>query len=723
MREQELKRQVRGLQEEKNMVELAVREYADLVRSLEGRTNTIYTNEDASSSTTLVSSLNESKSGLHKLLSVFADETSALEAEIRRLEAELSLRDAKQEVERRGREYDYEELGKATFEVEKRKIDDASAASIVSRYMFVLSILFPFNSVKYLENIFRNFSQQTTNSLQSALSTMKSRHASTLTSHAHQLHTLETLLHSAQSQSAHMRDALDELGGEMMREMSGRRREVALRLAIIGREERIKDRLEHFVTTASELDLLTDVGNARTLVEELVREASGVLHDLEGTAGEGRVLAAEMAAENLTRELESESEKRIRLEVLVGKGHDSSVNADESPAPASAFLDSGPSPPGEVRVHPIDTTAGVPFPESGELVQTLESDQLIQANFGEQLPEVVADVDLHRSTSTMPQDAPLSCSSPVSPTAPIPSSLIPPGSHIETYIEASSPQPHRLLPDLAKVKCRYDTLQRQFRDCHLALRDLQSLLSRSSASPTSRLAPSILQAALSRLDDYNEDARVELEIRIADEELTLRGYTALLSIPDALPSDPKMLDSLEAKVINFINGEEPGVRKALNVFGKKADDLLHDIAVLRQIIQEYPTQVASSSQPLQEPPNVSSSWSSWILGPRSPPASTPPPTFGNVMTTPRLRHSSSTTFPTKRLDSVDPFAGLGLRVPMPLTLSGNDMSQKGNEKRDRTVSMFMLGLGARSPVRSRTVCVSRDWQEGETRGEVGADVE
>jgi hypothetical protein len=37
---------------------------------------------------------------------------------------------------------------------------------------------------------------------------------------------------------------------------------------------------------------------------------------------------------------------------------------------------------------------------------------------------------------------------------------------------------------------------------------------------------------------FNEDVRVELEIRIADEERVTRGYATLLAVPGAIASAP-----------------------------------------------------------------------------------------------------------------------------------------------------------------------------------------
>jgi hypothetical protein len=47
---------------------------------------------------------------------------------------------------------------------------------------------------------------------------------------------------------------------------------------------------------------------------------------------------------------------------------------------------------------------------------------------------------------------------------------------------------------------------------------------------------------LARLDDFSKDARVELEIRLADEERIARGYATLLAVPGAITSEAEAQD-------------------------------------------------------------------------------------------------------------------------------------------------------------------------------------
>ncbi|PPQ82812.1 hypothetical protein CVT25_009190 [Psilocybe cyanescens] len=423
---------------------------------------------------------------------------------------------------------------------------------------------------------------------------------------------------------------------------------------------------------------------------------------------------------------------------------------------------------------------------------------------------------------------------PTSATSTVSSVFLPPttiSSTPDTPVKLEPPvvaQPHPMLAELNKINKRYDDLQRAFRDCHLALEGLKISLNASSSSAngypispafghfssssssslssplatpepssTTTIPTSVLRAALGRLDDYTEDARVELEIRVGDETLLAKGYEALLSIPGALlgvheqePEKSTNVDSIsggshipqdnevpiqsevEKQIEAFVAGTDPAVRKARDTFMRKLEDVQHDIAALKRAIHdpeslEAPNISADSSasnsslvSPHTDNTNTNGTgtangWTSWIRGSPSKPSSPasvapslgPSPTFGSIMTSPRLRSTSSTgnfhqnqgagqNNPSRsRKGSFfgfglgggteqmkDPLAVLGLKVPMPSFAgaavapgvgalggggSGNGgygmmmspTSPMGSAPRARTVSstMYMLGLGAAGP--------------------------
>ncbi|KAG1863607.1 hypothetical protein DFJ58DRAFT_774060 [Suillus subalutaceus] len=267
-----------------------------------------------------------------------------------------------------------------------------------------------------------------------------------------------------------------------------------------------------------------------------------------------------------------------------------------------------------------------------------------------------------------------------------------------------------LLSSLTKVNHRYDAFQHAFRDCSLALKDLKRLLppiaiaSPPTLTPTPSHSPqSLLRTALDRISDYTEDARVELEIRITDEALTIRGFETLLTVPGALSlSSDSNLDLEEMRA--FIDGRDEGVRKAGERLEKKLGDVQHDVAVVKRAVHDLQVQLDEEREPEED-----KSWSAWtssLLPRSSTPTPTQTPTFGSVMTSPRLRRSPS----VKQLSSL---AELELRIPMPLPAStpqpqpeygGLGLGVGSGEfslglGRQRTMSMmYSLGIGSRASV-------------------------
>lgn len=253
-----------------------------------------------------------------------------------------------------------------------------------------------------------------------------------------------------------------------------------------------------------------------------------------------------------------------------------------------------------------------------------------------------------------------------------------------------------LILGLNETVHRYDDLQRSFRDCHISLQHLKET---SRSLPQN---PAFYQVAIERLDDYCEDARVELEIRIADEERIARGYETILSVKGALSGEVDEA-GMRSKIEDFIEGIDPTVRKAVNSLKHKLDDLQHDIASVKQAIHDPASLHApqEAREVPESPRRTSSSWAAWtgsILSASRSPSPAPPATFGTVMTSPRLRHSSS--FVRNRSDSnpsQNPLASLGLRIAMPSQLQTvpapvNPIHRGGPRPRVSS-NMFGLGIG------------------------------
>ncbi|KAI0080533.1 hypothetical protein K474DRAFT_1704606 [Panus rudis PR-1116 ss-1] len=862
-RERELELKARAAEEERRMTDLVVQEYADLVRSLEGRAKSPTksalsptTTEASASSATLVEGLAEGKTGLHRLLGEFNGESERLASNIHRLQAEIEALSSTLDSERKSAEETRNQLAEALAQLDKYKADDNTAARMVSRYM--------------------KFSQSTIDSLQKAMDTLKTRHASTgATLHA-QIDTLQRALHSEQRETETLRRALDELSEDISRESYGRRREIALRLAFLSREESLAESLRRWIRKFKEVVHRASSSPQDDAEQQLRKACDGILQEAEGlleilngqpslvedTPGSlARVLAAKEAVAGLTQELQNETNRRLRAELQLANAsgfteHGVEVprsngieqqpglqltkiepitsRSDQAVSPVVASPDtagriersasssstlSTSSQASEPLVSPIspaqldirqlpdegpllssgdtevapDNTPEVSLvvtppaeekaPEATSDIEPAQDKSIIDAEDTpivkqhsllptddalvsadepadavkptKAIPDiVVADVDLqqteHHTIEPIRENESPAAASPAdeadikgdgvqevmtnnaveeghsSPKDQYPTPIIPPlqlSAPPSPNAESNpAPSPSTLLTQLATVKGRYDQLQRAFRECHTALRDLKKDL---STLPQTHQTTYVLQTAVERLDDHSEDTRVELEIRVADEERVYLGYETLLSIPGAIQqsgedeSDGVDRAQLEEDIRAFIDGSDPTVHKAMGQFTHKLDDLQHDIACVKRALHEFASSVEEDAMSQAESPasGRSPSWSSWtggLIGGASPSrTSSPAPTFGSVMTSPRLRPSNSLSNMRRKPSSshealsptgADPFGSLGLKIPMPTHLISrpSPLSAGAGGRpavRPRTTSasaMYMLGIGGRS---------------------------
>ncbi|KAF8350375.1 hypothetical protein F5887DRAFT_1208425, partial [Amanita rubescens] len=832
-REREVRLKLRTAKEQINMSDLVVKEYADLVRSLEGK---LAANHEAKtapevaspggSSHTPLSSLagsriEEGKLGLQRLVSEFAEESDRLQREIAQLQNELSISKARLEAQKKTTELHRLELAKIQTQLQKLKIDDNTAAKMVSRYM--------------------RFSQMSTDTLHTALGSLKARHAATVDTLSTQVSSLTRRLQETETTCERLRSALDELGGDYMKESYGRRREVTLRIKLIHREESLIESLRRWTLRAQEaLNKAQDVPAQESLTK-MLNEAKDILISTNGPESQpfsgslARIVAVQTIADSLAEKLHAETVKRLELERLLAIGrHDQEdkpfVNIHEGDyrenstqyeeeessvaIQTSTFQGDEVLSPPMVGLPSIDF--GVPTEVPNRLPEQLASfipsdqdchqDNVLKSGLssitGEsggvdgcetiypdavELPtQDISAMEEQPSDETSPIGVPIATTraqgqdafakapvpeivvahfddipqslllssdehshaeEPYFDAVPVPD--IPSiGSDIITNLNSTVPQDnlarhivlpsldpqlnHPLLLELVKVNHRYDDLQRNLHDCHFALDALKQSLSTSLLNH--QIPSDALKMALERLTDHIEDARVELEIRIADESLLARGYETLLSVPGALASKGQsgsetapLRSEVELQVEAFVSGTEPSVRKALESLTQKLSVVQHDIAVLKRAFHDPedegpPVQhePVGSPSPLFGPVSAtapimgsrSGGWASWISSSPSRPSS-PAPTFGNIMTSPRLRHSPSLSpgkpylFNSDAGNIKDPLASLGLRVPMPLYVPLQTPAQPTATTTSRTVStMYMIGLGARTASGSFTSLLS-----------------
>lgn len=545
--------------------------------------------------------------------------------------------------------------------------------------------------------------------------TMNTRHRATQTTLNHTISSLRKRNLDLESAVSTLQTAVDQLGGDLAKAKWGRRKEVRGRLVALGREEWVVSQLRAVVLSLQEGS--ERVEDSETLVEErdqvlvaleeildALNATPPHLHELQSVrvgdvepSSLGRVILAEAAVERLSEELRVLEERLDEKDQskLVGdeeRGVDAEKDGSlgqSSPVPSSSpALPEDPSTPSTPKVgEPEESTEAIDsegYPEAeiasdgrekSEDLPPKEPEHEVHINVVDKSDGAIEDV------ATEGLAEPTTMTSAASPSSTV-QSLSTSGyaSPASEFPEPSPPPPHPLLIALSTITHRYDDLQHSFRDCYLTLIELRRTLSDPSpAQSDESLGTSkfVLQTAVERLYDYTEDARVELEIRAADEELAVKGWEAIIRMGDEESS------SLDIPAIeSFVEGSDPAIQKALGSFSVKLADIEHDIARIQAALDNPvpfaadPPLIVGQEEDVPQPETKSTSWSSWtsgLLGVASGGGSSnqPPPTFGSVITTPRgLRHSSSMTFSRKSSTSrsptrPDPFKTLGLKVPMP----------------------------------------------------------
>lgn len=194
---------LRSAREEARMNDLVVREYAALVRDMDGRSSS----PEKPPRGAMMVSADEAREGVRKILDETDRETNALHKEISSLHARIEDVEAQLVAVRQVGEEDRDKLALARVELERYKADDNSAAKLVSRYMYVLPFVSNVNS-----DIFdRAFSQSSTDTLQEAVTSSRARHAATTSTQTHHIRQLEHSLSIERTRSDRLRAALDDL--------------------------------------------------------------------------------------------------------------------------------------------------------------------------------------------------------------------------------------------------------------------------------------------------------------------------------------------------------------------------------------------------------------------------------------------------------------------------------------------------------------------------------
>jgi hypothetical protein len=126
---------VKEATEREKMAEMVIGEYANLVRKLEGRLP-----NGTGAGAALEVGLSQGKLGLKRLVGEMEEEISALQVQVQALQVEKEAVEGRVEALTKATEVDRAAKAQAEFELEKMKVDDKTAAKMVSRYMYVPTI-------------------------------------------------------------------------------------------------------------------------------------------------------------------------------------------------------------------------------------------------------------------------------------------------------------------------------------------------------------------------------------------------------------------------------------------------------------------------------------------------------------------------------------------------------------------------------------------------------
>ncbi|KAK8850404.1 hypothetical protein IAR55_004322 [Kwoniella newhampshirensis] len=541
------------------------------------------------SSSETISNLLIGQRGVHQLFHDFTSALAAKEKTIHQLESRLEEVQHHLQTTKDQLSSETHLRVEAQSERDKALRDDASAARVVERYM--------------------TFTQKTHATIHMHLNNLRTRSQATTTALRAEVSALKKRIGRERERVEHLRMALDETSEGMSREAAGRRREVALRLKMLAHEEkksrkveswlnkvkRLRDGVEGVVLEADILESLVDEGIEAVSEEE--RSKSGdVGRDKQRSwrglgllnrkgkgketamTGEGerdpeeeslsRILLAEELVTTLVQDLQAETERRTelerqRVEWLAKEavdGHEVEPGLEEEN--------------GHVMFDVEDHDTGA---EGGNAPDGV-------FEIGEDDTPNVETAENTEPPSTNDNNAESTQSSPAPELSPLVSQL------------------QGLFEPLTS---RYPPLQKTLHDLSLSLSALRTSLptlettspspisprsaKKTSFLPLSRqpLPPSsdpILLGLLDALHEVIEDARVDVEIALADHSRVYRGFEALLNVGG---SGGKVGDkeSVMSEVREYVSakGEEDEGWKRLR---GKVEDVESDLAGLKMVVHE-----------------------------------------------------------------------------------------------------------------------------------------
>ena len=480
-----------------------------------------------------ISNLLIGQRGVNRLFEDFTQTLSTRDKEIHR------LKDRLEEIEHTlstiTEQLDQETTLRISAESQRDTIlrDDASAAKVVERYM--------------------TFTQKTHATVHLHLDNLRARAAATQLSLRKELVHTQSRLVSETERAERLRLALDEASENLQREVGGRRREVGLRLKMISNEERRerkieiwldrvrrqRDGVEGAVLEADILESLLDegieaynldsksnttTGQGQIASKDKQRSWKGILGRKRGisnatTLSDGgeaasiaRVLLAEELVDTLVKDLQVETERRMALEgervewlakeAVEGREVEE-VGAGENDGHGDGVmfdLDQ------HEHEHEHEHDA------EGEGEGDAKGDEAVKVGDGKADDSVPAEEEILTDPILLPLETPL--------------------------IPLETPPPLEPSPTLTRLSTIFTPLLESHKPLQSSLNALSHSLSDIRESlPTKRplirktpLQDPVLLSILENLHESLEDARVDVEIAIADEDRVYRGFEALLGV-------------------------------------------------------------------------------------------------------------------------------------------------------------------------------------------------
>ncbi|KAF9518878.1 hypothetical protein BS47DRAFT_1379627 [Hydnum rufescens UP504] len=647
-RERETSNALRIVVEERNTYDRVVQEYADLVKTLEGRSSL---NSTATSHSPTQSTRPRHLLSTHETILEYRHETQTilqeLNAEIHRLHVQSQNIAAQLEscqgdlVEmRKIAEEDREKLAMTRVELQQHEADDTAAARLVSRYIRKDCVL-PW--ITFTEDI--------------------------------------------------------------SRATFGRRREIVLRMKMLSREEQLLEGLVRWERKADEAyrawssvhsQTHLDSASQDSLESSFVRSLESAKHVLaafdeapaKDTIRNGslrRLIMAQQTLEGVLEELNTERELRLALERERGGLRSIPLPVERSPIS---------SPP-----HPRSSSEHRSSPTPGNLGITSLT------------PE--ANPDPSNISSNPPDSFPPDYAKPgedgLNPTIQGPSLSMEGDSLVMVGIVPDHPSVEVATLKSAQIQLRldvflhrHDSVQEQFRNCHRNLSSLESDLTRDASLCSSQgaasdlrfasTALSLLSSAAARLHDFNDDAMVEIEIRMSDDARLVQGFRTLIE----LSNEETHQNTIGREVEALVDDRGPSSTEA---FERKLADLEHDIATVKLAYHEISlipsmdrslspsgTQKSENSSPIIMDSGSMSSWSRWTtalltLAQPSSIGTLSSQTFGSVMTSPSIHSAPWHPSPNEFLQRLD------FRIDMPFSIQ--DLASYEHHSsvwRSRTVS-------------------------------------